>query len=439
MVNRSVAKTGTGNSTWWNGPLNFLSKNFLDDVQEVTFSKDQQELEEIPNWFWILILADFDAAVGDITIRANRSIYADFTLPYTESGVLMVVPVKDNKEKNVWVFLRPLTWELWVTSFCSFVFIGFVVWFLEHRINEDFRGPPSHEVGLIFWFSFSTMVFAQKERVVSNLARFVLIIWFFLVLILTQSYTASLASMLTVQKLQPVITDVNELLKNKDNVFPIGSPLVTDVSRKVLNVTEGDTMTRIENKWFGNQNVCPDPSTSLSSNSLGLESFWALFLSAGFAAFSALVISLATFICKNRHVLRGIYPQASTWHKIVVLARHWNRKDMESHTFRNLPGQGDRDDSDNRDRVGVMEASPRGNAPEGPFGLPHDDLPIANGTPPRSSFSNQTEENIHSSGEQGRPSRDYGEPDLPGQTTQDINRVVELPVLHHQTSDSTNQ
>ncbi|KAK2979244.1 hypothetical protein RJ640_021150 [Escallonia rubra] len=464
-------------------------------------------------------LGNFDAAVGDITIRANRSIYADFTLPYTESGVLMIVPVKDNKEKNVWVFLRPLTWELWVTTFCSFVFIGFVVWFLEHRINEEFRGPPSHEVGLIFWFSFSTMVFAQKEKVVSNLARFVLIIWFFLVLILTQSYTASLASMLTVQKLQPVITDVNELLKNKDNVgyqegsfvlgilkqlkfdetnlkvfnspeeldelfikgsknggiaaafdeipyikvflarhcskyttveptyktdgfgfvFPIGSPLVTDVSRKVLKVTEGKTMTQIEKKWFGNQNVCPDPSTALSSNNLGLESFWGLFLSAGFAALSALVISVVTFIRKNRHVSRSIDPQASTWHKIVVLARHWNRKDMESHTFRNLPGQGDRDDADNRDRVGVMEVSPRGNAPEGPLGLPHNALPIANGTPPRSSFSNQTEENIHSSGCQGRPSRYDREPDRPGQTTRDISRVVELPILHHQTSDSTNQ
>ncbi|KAK2991636.1 hypothetical protein RJ640_017220, partial [Escallonia rubra] len=182
-------------------------------------------------------LGNFDAAVGDITIRANRSIYADFTLPYTESGVLMVVPVKDNKEKNVWVFLRPLTWELWVTSFCSFVFIGFVVWFLEHRINEDFRGPPSHEVGLIFWFSFSTMVFAQKERVVSNLARFVLIIWFFLVLILTQSYTASLASMLTVQKLQPVITDVNELLKNKDNVGYLEGSFVLGILKQ-LNFDE---------------------------------------------------------------------------------------------------------------------------------------------------------------------------------------------------------
>ena len=108
------------------------------------------------------MLQKFDAVVGDTTIRENRSKYVDFTLPYTESGVVMVVPIKD-KKSNAWVFLQPLTWDLWLTSSCFFVFIGFVVWVLEHRINEDFRGPPSHQVGTSFWFSFSTMVFAHSK------------------------------------------------------------------------------------------------------------------------------------------------------------------------------------------------------------------------------------------------------------------------------------
>ena len=105
----------------------------------------------------------FDAVVGDTTIIANRSLYVDFTLPYTESGVSMIVPIIDKRSKNAWVFLKPLTWDLWVTSACFFVFIGFVIWVLEHRVNEDFRGPPSNQVGTILWFSFSTMVFAQSN------------------------------------------------------------------------------------------------------------------------------------------------------------------------------------------------------------------------------------------------------------------------------------
>jgi glutamate receptor, ionotropic, plant len=52
---------------------------------------------------------------------------------------------------------------------------------------------------------------SAEEKLESNLSRFVVIIWVFVVLILTSSYTASLTSMLTVQKLQPAVTDVREL------------------------------------------------------------------------------------------------------------------------------------------------------------------------------------------------------------------------------------
>jgi ionotropic glutamate receptor len=59
--------------------------------------------------------------------------------------------------------LKPLTWDLWMTSGCFFVFIGFVVWVLEHRINDDFRGPPSHQIGTSLWYAFSTMVFSHSK------------------------------------------------------------------------------------------------------------------------------------------------------------------------------------------------------------------------------------------------------------------------------------
>jgi hypothetical protein len=38
-----------------------------------------------------LKMQKYDAVIGDTTIVANRSTYVDFTLPFSESGVLMVV------------------------------------------------------------------------------------------------------------------------------------------------------------------------------------------------------------------------------------------------------------------------------------------------------------------------------------------------------------
>ncbi|KAM3308295.1 glutamate receptor 2.8 [Capsicum chacoense] len=159
-----------------------------------------------------LIFEKYDAVVGDVTNLASQSKYENFTLPFTESGISAVVPVKYND--RTWIFLKPLKSELWITTGAFFVFIGFVVWVLEHRVNKEFRGPKRKQVGMIFWFSFSTLVFAHRERVASNLTRFVLIVWFFVVLVLTSSYTASLSSMLTVQQLQPS----NDLIQIGDYV-----------------------------------------------------------------------------------------------------------------------------------------------------------------------------------------------------------------------------
>lgn len=52
----------------------------------------------------------------------------------------------------------------------------------------------------------------------SNLGRFVVTVWVFVVLILVQSYTASLTSLLTVEQLRPAIADVQQLIKYRMNV-----------------------------------------------------------------------------------------------------------------------------------------------------------------------------------------------------------------------------
>ncbi|KAM0924553.1 hypothetical protein ACQ4PT_004546 [Festuca glaucescens] len=157
-----------------------------------------------------------DMIVGDVTITASRMTKVDFTMPFTESGWSMIVAVQKDTSPTMWIFVYPLSASLWLASLAFFCFTGFVVWVIEHRINPEFRGTPWQQFGLIFYFAFSTLVFSHKEKLESNLSRFVVIIWVFVVLILTSSYTASLTSMLTVEKLLPRVTDVRELQRRGD-------------------------------------------------------------------------------------------------------------------------------------------------------------------------------------------------------------------------------
>ncbi|XVE49613.1 hypothetical protein DITRI_Ditri01bG0095800 [Diplodiscus trichospermus] len=165
----------------------------------------------------------FDGVVGDIAIVTNRTKMADFTQPYIESGLVVVAPVR-KMSSSAWSFARPFTPLMWAVTAAFFLVVGAVVWILEHRINDEFRGPPKQQIVTILWFSFSTMFFAHRENTVSTLGLLVLIIWLFVVLIINSSYTASLTSILMVQQLSSTIKGIDTLISSNEPIgFQVGS------------------------------------------------------------------------------------------------------------------------------------------------------------------------------------------------------------------------
>ncbi|KAI4319854.1 hypothetical protein MLD38_033404 [Melastoma candidum] len=160
---------------------------------------------------------NFDAVVGDVTIVTNRTRIVDFTQPFMESGLVVVAPVKQ-QSTNPWAFMKPFTLQMWCVTGVFFLFVGAVVWILEHRINHEFRGSPRQQIMTIFWFSFSTMFFSHRENTIGTLGRMVLIVWLFVVLIINSSYTASLTSILTVQQLTSGVTGLDSLIVSKEQI-----------------------------------------------------------------------------------------------------------------------------------------------------------------------------------------------------------------------------
>ncbi|XP_008445297.1 glutamate receptor 2.5-like isoform X2 [Cucumis melo] len=387
-------------------------------IETLPYKVDYEFVPANPNFSYNeltyqVFLGKFDAVVGDITIRANRSSYLDYTLPFTESGVAMVVPMKNSKKTNAWVFLKPLTRDLWFVTAFFFVFVAFVIWILEHRVNEQFRGSPLDQLCTSLWYSFSTMVFAHREVTLNNLTRVVVVVWLFVVLIITQSYTASLASLLTVQDLKPTVTDINQLLKNGDNIgyqdgsfvyeilkslkfhdsqlksyespkemhqlftrgsinggisaaldeipyiklflamycsqyttteptykadgfgfgFPIGSPLVPHISRRILEVTESERMKKIEEKWFKTLKECTASKVAeLSSTRLSINSFWALFLITGVASLCSVAFYVGKFLYDERTRWQNV--QSPIGERLYKLVGEFMKRDQRAHPLR---------------------------------------------------------------------------------------------------------
>lgn len=104
----------------------------------------------------------YDAVVGDVTILAKRMDYVEFTQPYAESGLSMIVPAKP--EGSAWMFLKPFTWEMWIVTGALMIYTMLILWFLEHRVkNPEFQGKLKDQIGTTLWFIFSSLFFAHSK------------------------------------------------------------------------------------------------------------------------------------------------------------------------------------------------------------------------------------------------------------------------------------
>ncbi|CAM0913185.1 unnamed protein product [Alopecurus aequalis] len=106
-------------------------------------------------------LGVYDAAVGGVTITADRVTSTDFTMPYTQSGVSMLVLAGDEPNTIHWTFVKPLNGKLWLATIVFFFYTGFVVWMIELPSNQEYQGSSMRQCSTALYFAFSTSTFSH--------------------------------------------------------------------------------------------------------------------------------------------------------------------------------------------------------------------------------------------------------------------------------------
>ncbi|XP_078150472.1 glutamate receptor 2.8-like isoform X2 [Carex rostrata] len=103
--------------------------------------------------------------------------------------------------------------------------------------------------------------------------------------------------------------------------FPKGSPLVADISRAILNITDGDEINQIQKKWIGDSNCLNSGSITMESNTLNFLSFRGLFIITGVVSTICIIIYATKSFCKNRQKNTNVVSfETSTDDKIDVEA-----------------------------------------------------------------------------------------------------------------------
>lgn len=102
--------------------------------------------------------------VGDTTNWAPRAKDVDFSLPYSESGVVLVV--KNKKPFDMWIFVKPLRWDLWLAIFITCVVMGLVLLVLERRVASIATGSmraPKEKSGMVYWSPVAALAFPESN------------------------------------------------------------------------------------------------------------------------------------------------------------------------------------------------------------------------------------------------------------------------------------
>ncbi|KAJ0090983.1 hypothetical protein Patl1_12654 [Pistacia atlantica] len=207
-----------------------------------------------------------------------------------------------------------------MTSACFFLVIGFVIWVLEHKINEDFRGPLEHQVGISFWGE-SDKQFGLVEECDA----------------LFENGTANGGITTAFDEVPYIKLFLGKYCSKYTMVEPTFNTASFGFASSLNSLYQGKKLNKIEDAWF-KKNSYPDPSTLVSSQSLDLNSLWGLFLIVGTASILALIIFVVTFVYEHREVMKESDPRSSLLTRIRTLLEIFVSRDLSAHTFKETTG-----------------------------------------------------------------------------------------------------
>jgi ABC-type amino acid transport substrate-binding protein len=82
-------------------------------------------------------MQDIDGVVADITITKDRWEKAEFTQPYVQSSLRMLVPLRSGTAKvGFWIFLAPFSTRLWVVIVSLYVSTALCLFYMELKDHD---------------------------------------------------------------------------------------------------------------------------------------------------------------------------------------------------------------------------------------------------------------------------------------------------------------
>lgn len=189
-----------------------LSRNTGMDYEVQIVGTAQEIIDAIQN-------QKADVGVGAISVTSKREEIIDFSQPFYESGLQILVAggsgtYADQIFGLIKSLLNPKLIGAFLLLLVTMLVISHLVWRCEHKVNGD-QWPEDYKAGLweSFWWTISTLLVggADNKGPVGVGGRIIAIVWMLLSIVLVSLLTASFTTTLTVNSLKGDINGPDDL------------------------------------------------------------------------------------------------------------------------------------------------------------------------------------------------------------------------------------
>ncbi|KAK3586165.1 hypothetical protein CHS0354_029357 [Potamilus streckersoni] len=173
-----------------------------------------------------LLKDEADIAIAALTITEAREKVVDFTKPFMNAGISLMIKKPENEKPGLLSFMKPLSYKIWLCIIMGFLGVSLIFYMVGRlspyewqRLGSESEPSDSYSLPNTLWFSLGALMQQGPDMFPRSLSGRVLgSVWWFFTLIIISSYTANLAAFLTFEKLTIPVNSVDDLVDNNHDI-----------------------------------------------------------------------------------------------------------------------------------------------------------------------------------------------------------------------------
>ncbi|KAL5009424.1 hypothetical protein ScPMuIL_013493, partial [Solemya velum] len=165
-----------------------------------------------------------DMAIGDLTITWEREKHVDFTKPFMNFGISIMIKKPGKVKPGVFSFMEPVSLHVWICIIFGYLSVSMGLFLVSRcspyewrKVSKSARLENDFSLLNSFWFSMGALMLQGNDLSPRSISgRIIGTVWWFFVLIIISSYTANLAAFFTIDRLLMPIDSVDDLLTQNE-------------------------------------------------------------------------------------------------------------------------------------------------------------------------------------------------------------------------------